>query len=579
MRSEQETSMFNIRKITQYINEITDHLKKIDDENSELASLIEYLKDFSIFLTQLSSKYDFQTEKSDIIEEKNLISEKLLIIPQFKVLINYLLSLTNKNIEKFDYNNKILFDNIFNNYFNNRNENIINDFLNKFQINKLNIIENNKFNIIRENNQNLISKLNDLIFILPLENNNFQFSSSFLHFLEKKNENNKLNFEQYYKELKISHQEIISILFNKRIQKYKFDEFINFLPFNIIEKSNEYLQLINNTEKMIRNLEKTFIETIKQPSKIYFELLKNYNLLKEISQLPNFTNQINELNNEKLKLICKLKQLQIIFIITQKFHEKPLKSFSIYEFLNFESELLNKIKIFIDNNNNNDLINIIMISIEKYDEFFSKLLKEKNQLKNLSNKFNIEMSKITPNLNIKRNIENQFKINLNLIPKYEDFENNINKHNEICDQLTKLKLFNSNFNDPLKFVNNEYSENKYLELKLENKIKKIEEIKKIIKKKQKKILKIKIINENINKNINKNNLNKKIEEKPKNIYELKNKCLCPICATNFRNVAINICGHTLCKECLEIQLKARNRKCPACNTKFSNSQVVEIKWN
>lgn len=53
---------------------------------------------------------------------------------------------------------------------------------------------------------------------------------------------------------------------------------------------------------------------------------------------------------------------------------------------------------------------------------------------------------------------------------------------------------------------------------------------------------------------------------------------CSICATGEKEVIIKRCLHMFCKECLSKSLQSRNRKCPACGDKFSQSEVQPIYW-
>lgn len=49
--------------------------------------------------------------------------------------------------------------------------------------------------------------------------------------------------------------------------------------------------------------------------------------------------------------------------------------------------------------------------------------------------------------------------------------------------------------------------------------------------------------------------------------------LCTTCCQNFRSVIITKCLHTFCKPCVDARISTRQRKCPACNIPFAQSDV------
>ncbi|RDB24923.1 E3 ubiquitin-protein ligase BRE1 [Hypsizygus marmoreus] len=49
---------------------------------------------------------------------------------------------------------------------------------------------------------------------------------------------------------------------------------------------------------------------------------------------------------------------------------------------------------------------------------------------------------------------------------------------------------------------------------------------------------------------------------------------CSVCKQTFRNTVITKCMHTFCRECVDARISTRQRKCPACNVPFSQSDVL-----
>ena len=55
-----------------------------------------------------------------------------------------------------------------------------------------------------------------------------------------------------------------------------------------------------------------------------------------------------------------------------------------------------------------------------------------------------------------------------------------------------------------------------------------------------------------------------------------NMLRCFVCRDRFKSVVITKCYHMFCSECMEANLKTRNRKCPACGEKFGQDDVKTV---
>ncbi|KAF8821030.1 zinc finger, C3HC4 type (RING finger) domain-containing protein, partial [Cardiosporidium cionae] len=58
--------------------------------------------------------------------------------------------------------------------------------------------------------------------------------------------------------------------------------------------------------------------------------------------------------------------------------------------------------------------------------------------------------------------------------------------------------------------------------------------------------------------------------------ELRRRFLCTVCSERFRDHIIVKCGHVFCKECLEKNVKTRNRKCSLCKINFDLKDTVKL---
>ncbi|KAF9454051.1 BRE1-domain-containing protein [Macrolepiota fuliginosa MF-IS2] len=60
------------------------------------------------------------------------------------------------------------------------------------------------------------------------------------------------------------------------------------------------------------------------------------------------------------------------------------------------------------------------------------------------------------------------------------------------------------------------------------------------------------------------------------VENLKSLLKCSTCRINFRSTVITKCMHTFCKDCVEKRIQTRQRKCPACNISFAQSEVQQF---
>ncbi|RHY33882.1 hypothetical protein DYB32_003279 [Aphanomyces invadans] len=62
------------------------------------------------------------------------------------------------------------------------------------------------------------------------------------------------------------------------------------------------------------------------------------------------------------------------------------------------------------------------------------------------------------------------------------------------------------------------------------------------------------------------------------LLEARKKLNCSVCQDAPKEVMISKCCHMFCKECMESNLKARNRKCPTCKKMFGQDDVKGVYW-
>lgn len=60
------------------------------------------------------------------------------------------------------------------------------------------------------------------------------------------------------------------------------------------------------------------------------------------------------------------------------------------------------------------------------------------------------------------------------------------------------------------------------------------------------------------------------------VQSLTTMLKCSVCHDNFKNCVVTKCWHLFCKDCVQKNLKARNRKCPICKKGFGADDVHDV---
>ena len=60
------------------------------------------------------------------------------------------------------------------------------------------------------------------------------------------------------------------------------------------------------------------------------------------------------------------------------------------------------------------------------------------------------------------------------------------------------------------------------------------------------------------------------------LRDLQKLVNCSVCQDRRKDVIISKCFHMFCKECIDTNLKARNRKCPTCKKMFGQDDVKTV---
>jgi len=66
------------------------------------------------------------------------------------------------------------------------------------------------------------------------------------------------------------------------------------------------------------------------------------------------------------------------------------------------------------------------------------------------------------------------------------------------------------------------------------------------------------------------------EDLSKLVRVLKDRLMCPVCNTRDKEVILLRCRHMFCRQCVDINIKNRSRKCPACAQRFDVKDVEDV---
>lgn len=67
-----------------------------------------------------------------------------------------------------------------------------------------------------------------------------------------------------------------------------------------------------------------------------------------------------------------------------------------------------------------------------------------------------------------------------------------------------------------------------------------------------------------------------IEQLKGQVTYLDRKINCPVCNTREKKCILLRCRHMFCQQCVDVNIKNRSRKCPACAQRFDMKDVAEI---
>ena len=67
-----------------------------------------------------------------------------------------------------------------------------------------------------------------------------------------------------------------------------------------------------------------------------------------------------------------------------------------------------------------------------------------------------------------------------------------------------------------------------------------------------------------------------MEQMQTQVKYLSSRVTCPVCNVREKKVILLRCRHMFCQQCVDVNIKNRSRKCPACAQRFDMKDVAEI---
>jgi len=400
-----------------------------------------------------------------------------------------------------------------------------------------------------------------------------------------------------YQAQKVSHKELASKYMTCLLSSNNISDFFGFVPYHIVSQSFLFRDLMMHCDRLISKIENQSSEYEKSVNNLIKIIVDMFSIFYNGNERLYHENQIESLIEKRFLASVSLRKLEYIKTILRRSNCKDFKQIQITKFIDYDTKFVQTLETKVNSAQFSDIIPLFEDALPYYDGSMNVFENESTLLASMNSEAEIEIKKWSfvqpkkPNPVHQRNLGNLKTQNESLYKQV----NNINEASvgnfslNIKERMMKLEDMVNNqsigFNfDNLRGASNENSMKKQLLMaKIEAKKQQILEQKQRIIEKRNKIA------------LYKSQYQQREEEKKKymvmdskkedfsipiidSFETLKDTCMCSICAMKKRNRVITQCGHTLCEECMKNQLKSRNRKCPACNTRFRESQIVEITW-
>ena len=374
-------------------------------------------------------------------------------------------------------------------------------------------------------------------------------------------------------------------------------EFLDNLPIEKVSESNLYKDYVNSSKLLLPEVRKN-INGLMKPLEEVTDLMKilNESIWNAIPLDHLNSNESEQLKKTYIKEKIDLEKYNLFRKLIDDAKIHPYRPTQSEQFFAFEKDFIETITNTTNNGRYNELATRIEAAMSQFLQFDEYIPKENDYFTRATNAATSDMqhwasSHPTPDqyliyeINTLRKRVEEMKSNYSA--KLANTQNMIHQTLEMHEKAVNY----SHFIEPVQDgFHTQISEKSKLEAHKKWLKNRLEAKRKIVQDKRRKVELAKKELQNLQEGSKK--LTQEIaelSEKSKNKAPIKRaeskfvdyeeKCLCPLCSSNMRSVFISGCRHTFCKECIDKQIKARNRNCPTCGSRFDKSHIQDINWS
>ena len=438
------------------------------------------------------------------------------------------------------------------------------------------------------------------VFILSDKRDSVKFDSSFtpsvrtLSYLQAEIDQNKPlaeEIDRLMEDLNKTRIELIKEKTTLQREQNRTNEFLHNLPAQTINESRLYQDFVRSAKELLPEVRKNInglidpLEKVAGLLKIINESLKYAMPLNEI-----FNQEKDHLTAEYVKQSTNLQKLKLFQKLISDARIEPYSPNQAEIFIAYEKDVIESITKALNNSRFDEIARRIESAMEQFSQYEKTIPEETERFKRNSNaatnnmqhwnssrpKHDLtELRSRVASLSQRINAQtNQTKIHI---------QNCLEMHNRTVEACRFMEPIKDGFQNEISVASEQEAHRRWLQNRIQERRKIVSEKKAQLEQAKKELQQVNEFSVKKDKEIaelmeakkNKVPVQKRVAA---NFEEYEEKYHCPLCQTNKRSVFIAECGHTFCKECIDKQIKSRNRNCSTCGKRFDKSHVYEINF-
>ena len=397
--------------------------------------------------------------------------------------------------------------------------------------------------------------------------------------------------ERITKELNVTRRELLKEKMQLEREKNKTDEYIHNLPLESIVLNRLYQDYVKSAKELLPEVRKNITGLVIPLEKITNMLREIDHLLKNALPLNSiYSDELENLRNQYVEAKTNVKKLQLFQKLIKNARLEPYNPNQAENFIAYERDVIESIIKALKSSRYGEITLRIEAVMEQFSQYEKTIPEETERFRRNSNAATNNMQhwgSSRPKHDItelKQRVDmlaNQHFGRINSTK--QQIHNCLEMHRQTVEACKFIQPIKDGFQNEINDASEREAHRKWL-------LNRIEERKKIIKMKKAKLEKAKKELASTNEFLEKKEkeINDLMEAKKNkapiqrtrstNFEEYEEQYQCPLCQSNKRNVFIAECGHTFCKNCIDDQIKSRNRKCSSCGKRFDKMHVLEINY-